>query len=153
MVTDSIKTRLESDLKTAMKAGDVTARETIRFTMAALKNAEIDKRSPLTDAEALSVLKTQAKRRVDAIDQFRSAGRTDLVDRESAQLEVLKRYMPTEMSDEELGALVANAIAEVGATSPKEMGKVMPVALQAAGDRVSGKRLSDAVRQALAAQA
>jgi hypothetical protein len=149
-VADSIKTRLETDLKTAMKAGDVTARETIRFTLAALKNAEIDKRSLLTDAEALNVLKTQAKRRVDAIDQFRDAGRTDLVDRETAQLEVLKRYMPTEMADDELEALVSAAIAEVGATSPKEMGKVMPVAIKAAGDRVSGKRLSDAVRQALA---
>jgi uncharacterized protein len=133
-----------------MKAGDVTARETIRFTLAALKNAEIDKRSLLTDAEALNVLKTQAKRRVDAIDQFRDAGRTDLVDRETAQLEVLKQYMPTEMADDELEALVSAAIAEVGATSPKEMGKVMPVAIKAAGDRVSGKRLSDAVRQALA---
>lgn len=151
-MADSIKAQLETDLKTAMKSGDVTARETIRFTLAALKNAEIDKRSPLTDAETMNVLKTQAKRRVDAIDQFRDAGRTDLVDRETAQLGVLKRYMPTEMDDEELTALVSAAIAEVGATSPKEMGKVMPVAFKAAGDRVSGKRLSDAIRQALAAK-
>lgn len=144
---------METDLKTAMKAGDVTARETIRFTLAALKNAEIDKRSPLSDAEAMNVLKTQAKRRVDAIDQFRDAGRMDLVDRETAQLDVLKKYMPTEMGDDELTELVNAAIAEVGATTAKEMGKVMPVALKAAGDRVSGKRLSDAVRQALAAKA
>ena len=136
-----------------MKAGDVTARETIRFTLAALKNAEIDKRSPVSDAEAMNVLKTQAKRRVDAIDQCRDAGLTDLVDRETAQLDVLKRYMPTEMGDDELTELVSAAIAEVGATTAKEMGKVMPVAIKAAGDRVSGKRLSDAVRQALAAKA
>ena len=78
-------------------------------------------------------------------------GRTDLVERESAQLEVLKKYMPVEMSDEDLTALVRAVVVEVGATTPKEMGKVMPVAIKAAGDRVSGKRLSDAVRQALAA--
>ena len=98
----------------------------------------------------MDVLKTQSKRRVDSIEQYRAAGRVDLVDRETAQLEVLKRYMPTEMSDDELTALVRDAVAQVGASSPKEMGKVMPVALKAAGDRASGKRVSDAVRQALA---
>jgi uncharacterized protein YqeY len=141
---------MEADLKDAMRAGDVTARETLRFTLAALKNAEIDKRSALTPSEEMDVLKTQAKRRVDSIDQYRAAGRTDLVDRETAQLDVLKRYLPTEMSDDELAALVRDAIWQVGASSPKEMGKVMPVALKAAGDRASGKRVSDAVRLALA---
>jgi uncharacterized protein len=150
---DSIKSQMEADLKTAMKAGDVTARETIRFTLAAIKNAEIEKRGPLAETEEMDVLKTQSKRRVDAIDQFQAAGRSDLVDRETAQLEVLKRYMPTEMSDDELTALVRSVIAEVGASSPKEMGEVMPAAIKAAGDRVSGKRLSDAVRMALAANA
>jgi uncharacterized protein YqeY len=149
-MADSIKSRMEADLKQAMKAGDVTARETLRFTLAALKNAEIDKRSPLSDSEEMDVLKNQAKRRADSIDQYRAANRSDLVDRETAQLEVLKRYLPTEMSDDELNALVRDAVAQVGATSPKEMGKVMPVVLKAAGDRASGRRVSDAVRQALA---
>lgn len=149
-MTESIKSRMEADLKQAMKAGDVTARETLRFTLAAIKNAEIDKRSALTFEEEMDVLKTQSKRRVDSIDQYQKAGRTDLVDRETSQLAVLKTYMPTEMSDDELTALVRDAIAQVSATGPKEMGKVMPVAIAAAGDRASGKRLSDAVRQALA---
>ena len=149
-MTKSIKSRMEADLKQAMKAGDVTARETLRFTLAAIKNAEIDKRSALTFEEEMDVLKTQSKRRVDSIDQYQKAGRTDLVDRETSQLAVLKNYMPTEMSDDELTALVRDAIAQVSATGPKEMGKVMPVAIAAAGDRASGKRLSDAVRQALA---
>ena len=149
-MTESIKSRMEADLKQAMKAGDVTARETLRFTLAAIKNAEIDKRSALTLEEEMDVLKTQSKRRVDSIDQYQKAGRTDLVDRETSQLAVLKNYMPTEMSDDELTALVRDAIAQVSATGPKEMGKVMPVAIAAAGDRASGKRLSDAVRQALA---
>jgi uncharacterized protein YqeY len=149
-MSDSIKTRMESDLKQAMKAGDVTARETLRYTLAAIKNAEIDKRSPLSESEEMDVLKTQAKRRGDSIDQYRAANRSDLVDRETAQLEVLKRYLPTEMSDDELHVLVRDAVAQVGATSPKEMGKVMPVVLKAAGDRASGRRVSDAVRHALA---
>ncbi len=146
----NIRERLEADLKAAMKAGNVTARETIRFTLAALKNAEIEKRSPLTEPEELDVLKVQTKRRIDAIDQFRNAGRDDLVQRETEQLDVLKTYMPAELSDEELDDLVKRVVAQTGATGPKEMGKVMPVALAEAGNRVNGKRLSDAVRRALA---
>jgi uncharacterized protein YqeY len=145
-----IKDRLTADLKTAMKGGNVTARETIRFTLAALKNAEIEKRSPMTEAEELEVLKVQTKRRIDAIDQFRTAGRDDLVQRETDQLDVLKQYMPAELSDEELDELVTSVISETGATSPRDMGKVMPAALERAGDRVNGKRLSEAVRRALA---
>ena len=148
-MSDSVKAKMEADLKSAMKAGDVTARETLRFTLAAIKNAEIDKRALLNDVEELDVLKTQAKRRVDSIEQYQAAGRTDLVDRESAQLEVLKRYMPVEMSDDELAALVQSIVADLGASTPRDMGKVMPVAIKMAGDRVSGKRLSDAVKRAL----
>jgi hypothetical protein len=152
-MAESIKSQMETDLKQAMRAGDVTARETLRFTLAAIKNAEIDKRSPLTPEEEMDVLKNQSKRRVDSIEQYEKAGRTDLVDREAAQLAVLKTYMPSEMSDEELAALVKDVIARVGATGPKEMGKVMPEAIRAAGDRAPGKRLSDAVRRALAGNA
>jgi uncharacterized protein YqeY len=149
-VSDSIKARMEEDLKSALRSGDVTARETIRFTLAAIKNAEIEKRAPLDGQEELDVLRSQAKRRIDAIDQFRDAGRTDLVERETAQIEVLKRYLPAEMPDDELAALVSSLITRVGATGPRDMGKVMAAAKAEAGDRVSGKRLSDTVRQALA---
>lgn len=149
---DSLRAQLEADLKQAMKSGDVTARETIRFTLAAIKNAEIEKRGPLAPEEELDLLKVQSKRRLDSIEQYQKAGRTDLVDRETGQLEVLKRYLPAELSDDDLWALVASVIAEVGATGPRDMGKVMPVALQKAGDSVSGKRLSDAVKAALAQQ-
>ena len=149
-MAESIKSQLEQDLKTAMREHDTVARETIRFTLAALKNAEIDKRGPLSSAEEFDVLKKQAKSRADSIEQFATAGRTDLVERETSQLVVLQRYMPPELSDEDLAVLVSQAVAESGATSPKEMGKVMPLAIKAAGDRVSGRRLSDAVKAALA---
>lgn len=145
----AIKDQLNEDLKAAMKAQDVTARETIRFTLAAIKNAEIDKREPLTDAEELDVLKVQAKRRLDSIDQYKTAGRDDLVARETEQMDVLRKYMPAELDDAALTELVAGVIAEVGATGMKDMGKVMPVAIKTAGDSVSGKRLSEAVKSAL----
>ena len=104
--------------KVGHEGGDVTARETLRFTLAAIKNAEIDKRALLNDVDMLDEVKTQAKRRVDSIEQYQAAGRTDLVDRESAQLEVLKRYMPVEMSDDELAALVQSIVADLGASTP-----------------------------------
>src|SRR5688500_9464486 len=97
-MSDSLRSRLETDLKQAMKAGDVTARETIRFTLAAIKNAEIEKRGPLAPEEEMDLLKTQNKRRLDSIEQYQKAGRSDLVERETAQLDVLKRYLPAELS-------------------------------------------------------
>jgi uncharacterized protein YqeY len=152
-LADSIKDRLEQDLKTAMRAGDVPARETIRFTLAALKNAQIDKRAPLDPAEEMDVLKSQAKRRADSIEQFAKAGRADLVAREQGQLTVLQRYLPQELDDSALADLVQRVIDQVGATGPRDMGKVMPIAIREAGDSVSGRRLSEAVRTALAARA
>ena len=102
-----LRQRLEDDLKVAMKAGDQTARDTIRFTLAALKNAEIDKGGSLTADEANALLQREAKRRADSIDQFRAGKREDLVERESAQFDVLRRYLPAAMDDDEWRELVA----------------------------------------------
>ena len=118
------------------------APETIRFTLAAIKNAEIENRGPLTRGELLTLLQREAKRRQDSIEQFRAGGRADLVEREEAQLAVLKRYMPAELSDDELAELVTGAIAEAGATNVKELGKVMPIAMARAAGRADGKRIS-----------
>ena len=150
MTEPTLRSRLELDLKQAMRDKDVTGRETIRFTLAALQNAEIEARAPLTPNQEMELLQRQTKRRQEAIDQFRAAGRDDLVERETAQLAVLRRYLPTEIDDDTLDALVRDAIATAGATGPRDMGKVMPVALAAAGTGVNGKRLSAAVKQALA---
>lgn len=150
MTNVTIDAQLMDDLKTAMKAGDTTSRDTIRFTMASLKNARIDKGSALTTQEEIAVLQRDAKRRQESIDQFRAGGRSDLVDKEEAQLAVLKRYLPAELSDDEVTALVAEAIAETGVTSPKELGKLMPVLIAKAAGRADGKRLSETARKALA---
>jgi uncharacterized protein YqeY len=152
-MADGLSQQLQDDLKTAMKARDDVARDTIRFTLAAIKNAEIDKGGPLTESEELALLQRETKRRVDSIDQFRNAGRQDLVDREESQLAILKRYLPVELSDDELRALVLAAIAETGASDVKDLGKVMPVAIEKAAGRADGKRLSTAVREALSSPA
>jgi uncharacterized protein YqeY len=149
----SLRQRLEEDLKVAMKAGDVTARETIRFTLAALKNAEIEKRGSLTSDEAIALLQREAKRRADSIDMFRAGKREDLVERESAQLEILRRYLPAAMSDDELGSLVAAVIAETGAVGPKDMSRVIPAVIERAGGRADGRRVSGSVRAALSGTA
>lgn len=142
--------RLEDDLKTAMRAGDATSRDAIRYILAALKNAEIDARGGGAPADPVATLRKLGKQLADAIDQYRAGGRDDLAAKEEAQLAVLRRYLPEELTDEELAALVRAAIAETGATGPKEMGKVMPAAMARAGGRVDGRRLSAAVKSALA---
>ena len=146
----SLRDRLANDLKQAMKDRDVELRDTIRFILSAVKNVEIDKRSPLTPEEEISLLRTQAKQRRDSIDQFRAGGRDELADREAAQLAILERYLPQQMTDDELAAFVKEGIAEAGAEGPKEMGKVMGLLNKRAEGRIDGRRLSTAVRESLA---
>lgn len=146
----TLRERLSDDLKQAMRDRDVDLRDTIRFLLSAVKNVEIDKREPLTEEEELSVLRSQAKQRRDAIEQFRAGGRGDLADKEESQLEILERYLPQQMTVEELGAFVREGIAEVGAETSKDMGKVMGVLTKRTGGRVDGTRLSAAVRASLA---
>ncbi len=145
----SLRDQLSSDLKQAMKDRDVELRDTIRFILSAVKNVEIDKRSPLTSEEEMSLLRTQAKQRRDSIDQFRSGGRNDLADREASQLAILERYLPQQMSDDEVAAFVKQGIADAGAEGQKDMGKVMGLLNKRAEGRVDGRRLSTAVRESL----
>ena len=145
----SVRQRLEADLRAAMKAGDQATRDTVRYVLAAIKNAEIDKRGPLAPADESAVLRRLGKQLTDAIEQYRAGGREDLATREEAQLAVVQRYLPAELSDEELAALVGEVVREVGASGPKEMGKVMPVLMERVAGRADGRRLSAAVRQAL----
>jgi len=146
----SLREQLSNDLKQAMRDRDVELRDTIRFILSAVKNVEIDKRSSLTSEEELTVLKTQAKQRRDSIDQFRAGGRDDLADREASQLAILERYLPRQMTDDEVAAFVTQGIADAGAEGPKDMGKVMGLLNKRAEGRVDGRRLSTAVRESLA---
>lgn len=141
--------RLQADLKSAMRDRDDIARDTIRYILSAIKNAEIDKRGDLSSADAIAVLQKQAKQRLEAIEQFRSGHRDDLADREEAQLAVLKRYLPAELSDDDVLELTRQVVAETGADSMKDMSKVMPILIQRSAGRADGRRLSAAVKSVL----
>lgn len=145
----TIRQRLDDDLKAAMRSGDAATRDAIRYILATVKNAEIDARGSGKDADPEAALRKLGKQLTDSIEQFRVAAREDLAEREEAQLLVLKRYLPAELSEEELTAIVNAAISEAGASGPKDLGRVMPVALAKAAGRADGKRINAAVRSAL----
>ena len=144
-----LKTRLGEDFKQALRSGDKLRVSVIRLLMALIKNREVEKRGPLTDAEVLQAIVASCKQRQEAIEPFRQGGRQDLVDKESAELEILQSYLPKPLTSEELHAMVLEAIREVQATSPKEMGKVMGVLMPRVTGRADGKMVNTLVREAL----
>lgn len=149
-MTASLRERLQADMMAAMKAREPEKRDALRYLLSGVKNQEIDKREGLTGAEEIAWLRTSAKQRRDAIELFRQGNREDLARREESQLEVLESYLPQQMTDDELTAFVRAGISETGATSPKDMGKLMGLLNPRSEGRVDGKRLSAAVRDALA---
>ncbi|MEK7206183.1 MAG: GatB/YqeY domain-containing protein [candidate division NC10 bacterium] len=141
--------RLGEDLKAALRSGDKLRVSVIRLLTALIKNREIEKRGPLTDAEILQAIMTSCKQRQESMDQYRQGGRQDLVDKEAAELSILQSYMPKPLTSEELQAMVLEAIREVQATSPKEMGKVMAILMPRVTGRADGKVVNTLVREAL----
>ena len=123
----SLKVRINDDMKAAMRARETERLGTIRLLLAAIKQREVDDRVELDDAAVTAVIDKMIKQRKDSIAQFETAGRTDLVDKEKAELDVLSAYMPAQLSDAEVAAEVQAAVAQVGATGPQDMGKVMGV--------------------------
>jgi len=120
-----LKDRITEDMKNAMRSGQKDQLATIRLLLAAIKQREVDERIQLDDAQVLSVLEKMIKQRKESIAQFESGGRADLVAKEAAEITVLQAYMPAQLSDAELDALISEAIASTGASSIKDMGKVM----------------------------
>jgi hypothetical protein len=120
-----LKQRINDDVKTAMRARDKERLDTLRLILAAMKQREVDERIQLDDAAILAVLDKMARQHRDSIEQFQQAGRQDLVDRETKQLEVVLGYLPQPMSEEEIAQAIAAAIEETGATTIKDMGRVM----------------------------
>lgn len=149
-MAESLKARLQVDLKTAMKEKDAPRRDAIRLLVSELKNREIDLQRELNGDEEIRLLQTQAKQRNDAIEQFRAGGRDDLVARDEQQLAIIESYLPSQMSDDELATFVDEGITATGAEGPKDMGKVMGLLAKQADGRVDGRRLSEAVRARLA---
>ncbi len=121
----SLKDQLSADMKSAMKAGDKDRLKVVRLVLADIKRAEVDGRKELDDAGVLSVIEKAVKQRRDSIEQFEKGGRDDLADSERQELEVIRTYLPEQLGDDELDALIDEAIAATGAESIRDMGKVM----------------------------
>ena len=141
-----------ADIAAAMKARDSSRLSALRMLKAAIMNKGVEKGRDLDDAEVLQVVASLVKQRRDSIEQFAKAGRTDLVEKETGELTVLQAYLPPSATPEEINAAVAEAIAETGATSPKDMGKVMKAVMpKLAGKNADGKAVNEAVRRTLGA--
>ena len=144
--------RINEDLKEAMKSRDADRLSTLRMVKTALKNKEIDKMAPLDDAEAMKILQTLVKQRRDSAEQYLQVGRTDLADKELAEIGLIEAYLPAAVDEATIARLVDEAIAEIGATSPKEMGAVMKAVMaKLAGQPVDGKVINQLVRTKLGA--
>ena len=145
----TLKERITEDMKSAMRSGDKERLATVRMALAAIKQREVDERITLDDGQVLAVLEKMIKQRKEAITQFESGGRADLVAKESAEITVLQAYLPAQMSDAELDALITEAIGQTGATSVKDMGKVMAAVKAQAQGRADMGTVSARVRAKL----
>ena len=148
----SIKTKLEQDLKQAMRSGDAVRKSTVRMALAAIKLAEVERRGPLEDDAILAVLQKEVKTRHETIADAEKASRPDLIESARAELDVLRGYMPQPLTGEELEAFARQAITESGATSVKEVGQVMKLLMPRLLGRADGKTASEKVRGLLAAE-
>ena len=144
-----MKARLAEDYRAALRSGDKLKVSVIRLLTALIKNREVEKRGPLTDAEVMQAISSSCKQRQDSIEQYRQGGRQDLADKETAELHILQSYLPQPFTAEELEELVRAAIQEAQAASPKEMGKVMTLLMPKVTGRADGKVVSALVREML----
>ncbi|RLA71210.1 MAG: GatB/YqeY domain-containing protein [Epsilonproteobacteria bacterium] len=145
----SLNAQIKSDIKDAMRAKETVKRDTLRNIQAAVKQIEVDERRDVTDADLEAILMKYLKQREDAKVQFADAGRNDLVEKEDAEIAIVKVYLPEPMDDTELESVLKEVIASVGAESMKDMGKVMGGAKAAIGSRADGGRINVMVKKLL----
>jgi len=145
----ALKERITEDMKTAMRAGDKERLATVRLLIAGIKQRELDERITLDDAQVLAVIEKMIKQRREAISQFESGGRSDLVAKENGEIGVLQGYLPTQLTAAEIDALISEAIAATGAASIKDMGKVMGFVKAKAQGRTDMGALSARIKQKL----
>ncbi len=144
-----IKTQLNESLKTAMKSGDMTRKDTLRMALAAIKQVEVDKRIALDDAAVMALLQKEIKNRREAIEEGKKANRADLISANQEEIAILEAFLPAAMPAEELRAIVQAAIAETGAAAPTDMGKVMKVVMPKVAGRAPNDAISAMVRELL----
>ena len=145
-----IREKILADIKSAMVSKDTLKLNTLRFLNAQIKNKEIDSRpNPITADDIMAVVKKLVKQRKESIEQFQSAGRTDLVDQETAELKVLETYLPAQLSREQIEAVVTEVIAATGAKTIKEMGAVMKETMARTAGAADGKLISEVIKSKL----
>jgi uncharacterized protein YqeY len=145
----ALKDRITEEMKNAMRAGEKERLATIRLILSAIKQREVDERIQLDDTQVLSVVEKMVKQRKESIAQFEAGGRADLVAKEQAEMVVLQTYLPAQMSDAEIDALIAEAVASTGAASIKDMGKVMAAVKAKAQGRADMGAVSARIKQKL----
>jgi len=145
----TIKTQLNDSIKDAMKSGDEVRKRTIRMALAAVKQAEVDKRIELDDMAIMALLQKEIKNRRESLDEAKKANRADLIEANEAEIKVLEVFLPKAMPAEELRALVQAAIAETGAAGPADMGKVMKLVMPKVAGRAPNDMVSAAVKELL----
>ncbi|ARU48695.1 GatB/YqeY domain-containing protein [Sulfurospirillum diekertiae] len=144
-----LKSKLQDDLKDAMKTKDTFKRDVIRFLMSALKQIEVDERKELSDSDIVKIIQKSLKQREDALSAFKDAGREDLYEKELAEATILKSYLPQQLSDESLKVIIQKHILATGATSLKEIGKIMAGVLAECEGVADGKRINTIAKELL----
>ena len=145
----SLKEQLKTELKDAMRNKETLRRDVIRSLQAAIKQKEVDGQKELDDGAVLKVLQAEAKKRNESIEAYKSADRDDMVSAEEAELEIIQSYLPKQLSRDELLVIVKAVVEETGATSTKEMGKIMPALMKRVQGKADGKLLNELVREVL----
>jgi len=146
----SLRETINQDVKNAMKAKDTKKRDALRLLTSAFKQIEVDERKELSDEDVIKIIQTQVKRRNDAASQYKDAGREDLMQIELDEIAYYEVYLPKQLSDEELQSEIKTIIEKTGASSMKDMGKVMGMASKELAGKADGKRISEMVKKALA---
>ena len=148
----SVKEEIQSDIKTAMREGDTSKRDTLRMVLAAIQQEEIDRRIVLDDSGVQDVIRKQAKQRRESINDAEKADRAELAAQEQMELEIISSYMPQMMTESEIRSLATETITNIGATSMEDMGKVMGQLMPQVKGRADGRLVSDTVRELLQGQ-
>jgi uncharacterized protein len=151
-MSSAIKDKITEDMKNAMRAKDTARLATIRLILAALKQREVDERIVLTDADVFAILDKMMKQRRESITQYEAANRQDLAQKESDEIAVIQHYLPTPLTSAEIGQLIAAAIQETGATSVRDMGKVMAIVKPQIQGRADVATVSNQIKDRLSAQ-
>jgi len=145
----TIKTQLNDSMKDAMKTGDEVRKRTVRMVLAAVKQAEVDKRIELDDMAVMNLIQKEVKNRRESLEEAKKADRADLIEANEAEIKVLEVFLPKSMPEDELKAIVQAAIAETGASTPADMGKVMKIVMGKVAGRAPNDKISAAVRELL----